>query len=109
VTCTPAGLAALVNPSHLLLPVCPHSLTHSLTHLLIPSLTHSLTQAPDTPTVVDIEFEKGDPVAINGRRMSPASILTELNKVRGEAGRLQGRASLVCREACSAGLGGHRA
>jgi argininosuccinate synthase len=30
---------------------------------------------------VDIEFGKGDPVAINGKRMSPAWILTELNKV----------------------------
>src|SRR5476649_793012 len=30
--------------------------------------------APDTPTYVEIEFEKGDPVAIDGKRLSPASL-----------------------------------
>ena len=39
-------------------------------------------QAPNTPTTLEIEFEKGDPVAINGVRMSPATILTKLNEVR---------------------------
>ena len=41
--------------------------------------------APDKPTYVDIEFEKGDPVAINGVKMSPATLLAELNKVRSRA------------------------
>ncbi|WP_371170178.1 argininosuccinate synthase [Aliiroseovarius sp. 2305UL8-7] len=36
--------------------------------------------APDTPEFIEIEFEKGDPVAINGKQMSPATILTELNE-----------------------------
>ncbi|SMR82551.1 argininosuccinate synthase [Aliiroseovarius halocynthiae] len=36
--------------------------------------------APDTPEYIEIEFEKGDPVAINGEKMSPATILTELNE-----------------------------
>jgi argininosuccinate synthase len=36
--------------------------------------------APDTPEFIEIEFEKGDPVAINGEKMSPATILTELNE-----------------------------
>ncbi|MDG1995349.1 MAG: argininosuccinate synthase [Emcibacteraceae bacterium] len=37
--------------------------------------------APDEPTYIDIEFEKGDPVAIDGERMSPATILTKLNEL----------------------------
>ncbi len=36
--------------------------------------------APDKPEFIEITFEKGDPVAINGEAMSPATILTELNE-----------------------------
>ncbi|MEX0301831.1 MAG: argininosuccinate synthase [Leisingera sp.] len=36
--------------------------------------------APDTPEYIEITFEKGDPVAINGEAMSPATILTALNE-----------------------------
>jgi argininosuccinate synthase len=42
--------------------------------------------APDKPTYIEIEFEKGDPVAIDGQRLSPASLLTQLNKVAGDNG-----------------------
>ena len=42
--------------------------------------------APDEPTYIDIEFEKGDAVAIDGEKMSPATILTTLN----ELGRING-------------------
>jgi argininosuccinate synthase len=35
--------------------------------------------APDEPAYVTVEFEKGDPVTIDGRRLSPAALLTELN------------------------------
>lgn len=35
--------------------------------------------APDTPEVIEITFDKGDAVAINGEAMSPATILTKLN------------------------------
>jgi len=49
--------------------------------------------APDTPTYVEIEFEKGDPVAVNGVRLSPAAMLTELNRLGGENG--IGRLDLV--------------
>lgn len=38
-------------------------------------------QAPDRPTYLEIEFEKGDPVAIDGVRLSPATLLSQLNKV----------------------------
>ncbi|MBN9282393.1 MAG: argininosuccinate synthase, partial [Hyphomicrobium denitrificans] len=37
--------------------------------------------APDRETVITIDFEKGDPVAIDGVKMSPATILTKLNEL----------------------------
>ena len=39
-------------------------------------------EAPDKATYVEIDYEKGDPVAINGDSLSPASLLTALNKVQ---------------------------
>ena len=42
--------------------------------------------APDTPEMVEITFEKGDAVAINGEAMSPATILTKLNELGGKHG-----------------------
>ncbi|SFJ79862.1 argininosuccinate synthase [Jannaschia pohangensis] len=42
--------------------------------------------APDTPEMVEVTFEKGDAVAINGVAMSPASILTKLNELGGKHG-----------------------
>ncbi|MBM3548295.1 MAG: argininosuccinate synthase [Alphaproteobacteria bacterium] len=50
-------------------------------------------QAPDKPTVVEIEFEKGDPVAVDGKRLSPAALLTRLNELGGKNG--IGRLDLV--------------
>jgi argininosuccinate synthase len=35
--------------------------------------------APDSPTVISMDFAQGDPVAINGEALSPASLLTALN------------------------------
>ncbi|WP_033070132.1 argininosuccinate synthase [Thalassospira australica] len=49
--------------------------------------------APDEITTIDIEFEQGDPVAINGERMSPATLLTKLNELAGKNG--IGRLDLV--------------
>lgn len=49
--------------------------------------------APDTPTYVEIEFEQGDPVAIDGVKMSPAELLTRLNEIGGANG--VGRIDLV--------------
>ena len=37
--------------------------------------------APDTPQMVEITFEKGDAVAIDGEAMSPATLLTRLNEM----------------------------
>lgn len=50
-------------------------------------------KAPDTPTVIDITFENGDPVALNGERLSPATMLETLNKLGGANG--IGRLDLV--------------
>ena len=49
--------------------------------------------APDKPTLVEIEFEAGDPVAIDGERLSPAALLTRLNELGGANG--IGRLDLV--------------
>ncbi|MCU0912265.1 MAG: argininosuccinate synthase, partial [Rhodobacteraceae bacterium] len=49
--------------------------------------------APDTPEFVEITFEKGDAVAIDGARLSPATILTRLNEIGGRHG--VGRLDLV--------------
>jgi len=37
--------------------------------------------APDKPTVISIDFERGDAVAIDGQRLSPATLLTALNEL----------------------------
>ncbi|MCK4865133.1 MAG: argininosuccinate synthase [Gammaproteobacteria bacterium] len=42
--------------------------------------------APDKATYLDIEYIKGDIVAINGEKMSPATVMEYLNKVGGENG-----------------------
>ena len=49
--------------------------------------------APDKPTVITIDFEKGDPVAIDGVAMSPATLLTKLNELGRDNG--IGRLDLV--------------
>lgn len=48
--------------------------------------TVSPEQAPDKPTIIEIEFENGDAVAIDGEKLSPATILAKLNKIGGENG-----------------------
>ena len=42
--------------------------------------------APDRPTEITIDFEQGDPTAIDGEAMSPAALLTRLNELGGENG-----------------------
>jgi argininosuccinate synthase len=43
------------------------------------SRTNNPEDAPDTPEIITIDFERGDAVAINGDGMSPATLLTKLN------------------------------
>jgi argininosuccinate synthase len=49
--------------------------------------------APDKPTYVEIEFEKGNPVAVDGVRMSPAALMEHLNDIAGKNG--VGRVDMV--------------
>ena len=48
--------------------------------------TVSPENAPDKATYLEIEFAKGDIVAIDGKKMSPATVMEHLNKVGGENG-----------------------
>ncbi len=50
-------------------------------------------EAPDQPTYLEIGFERGDPVEIDGERLSPAQLLTRLNLIAGANG--IGRIDLV--------------
>jgi argininosuccinate synthase len=42
--------------------------------------------APDAPTYIELDFKGGDPVAVDGEAMSPATLLAHLNKVGGANG-----------------------
>jgi argininosuccinate synthase len=56
-------------------------------------LTVSPEQAPDVPAYLEVEFEAGTPVAVDGRRLSPAALLERLNRIGAENG--VGRIDLV--------------
>ena len=62
-----------------------------------PEFVHQRTispeDAPDAATVFTLDFEKGDPVAIDGERLSPATLLTRLNQLGHDNG--VGRLDLV--------------
>ena len=62
-----------------------------------PEFVHQRTlspeDAPDVATVITIGFEKGDPVSIDGERLSPAQLLTKLNQLGHDNG--IGRLDLV--------------
>jgi len=50
-------------------------------------------QAPDTPTYVEIDFEQGTPVAVDGVRLGPVALLEKLNELGGKNG--VGRVDIV--------------
>jgi argininosuccinate synthase len=50
------------------------------------TLSCSPKNAPDESETIEISFEKGDPVAIDGKMMSPAQLLSELNRLGGKHG-----------------------
>ncbi len=56
-------------------------------------LTVSPEKAPDQPEYVEIEYEEGNPVAVNGERLSPATLLARLNAIAGRHG--VGRVDIV--------------
>src|ERR1700719_1433929 len=43
-------------------------------------------KAPDRPQYVEVDFANGDPVAIDGEKLSPAALLTRLNEIGGKHG-----------------------
>ena len=57
------------------------------------TLTVSPKDAPDAAEEIEITFEHGDPTAINGRKLSPATLFKELNRLGGKHG--IGRADIV--------------
>ena len=56
-------------------------------------MTRAPERAPSRPRIVEIEYERGNPRAVDGRKLSPAKLLAHLNKVGGAHG--IGRADLV--------------
>lgn len=56
-------------------------------------LTRSPERAPDRPTYVEVDFVRGVPVAVDGRKMGPAKLLAHLNRLGGING--IGRVDLV--------------
>lgn len=49
-------------------------------------MTVSPEDAPDKSEIIEIDYEKGDPVAVDGVRMSPAGLLQHLNRIGGKHG-----------------------
>ena len=49
-------------------------------------LSVSPEKAPDKATIIEIQYQAGNPVAINGEKMSPAKLLERLNQYGGENG-----------------------
>jgi argininosuccinate synthase len=51
----------------------------------VPDYVYSRTDhpenAPDTPEIITVDFERGDAVAVNGEGMSPATLLAKLNEL----------------------------
>ncbi|HPA63902.1 MAG TPA: argininosuccinate synthase [Spirochaetota bacterium] len=56
-------------------------------------LTKSAEKAPDKPEYIEIDFEEGIPVAINGEKLSAANLMKKLNKIAGNHG--VGRVDIV--------------
>ncbi|MDR1079558.1 MAG: argininosuccinate synthase [Deltaproteobacteria bacterium] len=56
-------------------------------------LTVAPEKAPDVPRYVEIDFERGDAVAVDGERLSPAKLLSKLNAIAGANG--VGRVDIV--------------
>lgn len=87
----------------------PYSMDHNLFHISyeggiledpwqappesIFQMTVSPERAPNKPDSIEIDYRQGNPVAVNGRRMSPATLLARLNQLGGKHG--IGRVDLV--------------
>ncbi|MGP0565053.1 MULTISPECIES: argininosuccinate synthase [unclassified Nitrospina] len=49
-------------------------------------MTKSPEDAPDKPTYIEITYQQGNPIAINGEAMSPANLIAALNEYGGDNG-----------------------
>jgi len=49
-------------------------------------LSVSPEKAPDKPTYIEVEYEKGNPVALDGKKLSPAALIEKLNEIAGANG-----------------------
>jgi len=56
-------------------------------------LTVDPAKAPNKPEYVEVEFKKGEPISVNGKKLSPVSLIKELNKIGGRNG--VGRTDIV--------------
>ncbi|HEX7509692.1 MAG TPA: argininosuccinate synthase [Chitinivibrionales bacterium] len=45
------------------------------------TLSKTIQNAPDAPELVSIGFEQGTPISVNGKKLSPVALLTELNRI----------------------------
>ena len=107
-----AGMIAYASSKNIPVPVTagkPYSMDRNLVHISYEGgiledpwrepyndmfrLTVAPEQAPDQPEYVEVEYAVGDPVAINGERLSPARIIERANEIGGRHG--VGRADLV--------------
>ncbi len=50
------------------------------------TMTTPLEKCPDKATYIELDYEKGNPVAVNGKSMSPAKLLEKLNSIAGANG-----------------------
>ena len=48
--------------------------------------TNDLLNTPNSPEIINIEFERGDPVRLNGKKLKPHILLSELNLIAGKHG-----------------------
>ena len=48
--------------------------------------TNKLLDTPNSPEIINIEFEKGDPIGLNGKKLKPHILLSELNLIAGKHG-----------------------
>jgi argininosuccinate synthase len=107
-----ADMIAYASAKHIPVPVTaekPYSMDRNLVHISYEGgvledpwrepyndmfrLTVAPEQAPDQAEYVEIEYAEGDPVAINGERLSPARLIERANEIGGRHG--VGRADLV--------------
>ncbi|HEY1852622.1 MAG TPA: argininosuccinate synthase [Candidatus Binataceae bacterium] len=107
-----ADMIAYAASKHIPVPVTaekPYSMDRNLVHISYEGgiledpwrepyndmfrLTVAPEQAPDEAEYVEVEYAAGDPVAINGERLSPAGIIERANEIGGRHG--VGRVDLV--------------